>query len=324
MASADETRKNSSIEAIELVQKNTYIPEVIKSDRFMLFVVIKMVLCGIFWGGTFVAGRIAAPYADPALIAFFRFLLASLFLLAFLFYKHEFQIPSYKQFIGIFFLALTGIFLYNLCFFIGLQTVPANRASLFIANNPLAISVGAAIFLKERLSLIQIFGVILSIIGACIIVSRGEILSLFSSFSTGDLFILGCVGSWTAYSLIGKLVISSLSALVTVTWTCIIGSILFIPLVYNSFSLAQMQSFSYTFWLSIFYLAFFGTVLGFVWFYDAIKYLGAARAGVFINIVPISGVILGALVLNEAITLSIIIGGAFTLTGIYIASKKRK
>ncbi len=289
-----------------------------------LSLIIKMILCAIFWGGTFIAGRVTAPYAEPALLAFFRFSISSIFLLIILFSKQAFQVPTRKQFIGILLLAATGIFSYNILFFLGLQSVPANRASLIIANNPLAIALGAAIFFKERFTLIQIFGVILSIIGACIIFSRGDVLSLFTSFSTGDIIILGCVVSWTAYSLIGKKVISTLPALTTVTWTCIIGTIMFIPFAYSDFSLEKTALYPYTFWLSVFYLAFFGTVLGFVWFYDAVKYLGAARAGVFINIVPISGVILGALILKEPITLSIIIGGSFTLTGVFIASRKRK
>ncbi len=289
-----------------------------------LSLVLKMVLCAIFWGGTFIAGRIAAPYADPALIGFFRFLCASLVLLTFAYAKHALFIPSLKQFIGIVLLASTGIFAYNLFFFLGLQTVPANRASLMIANNPLAIALGAAIFLKERLTIIQLLGVILSICGACIIISKGDIFSLFSSFSRGDLIILGCVVAWTAYSLLGKIISSSMPALATITWTCILGTLMFIPLAINKASFHEISNYPYYFWLCVFYLGFFGTALGFVWFYDAVKYLGAARAAVFINIVPITGVILGALVLDEPITLSIILGGTLTLIGVYIASKKRK
>ncbi len=309
-------------------QDNTKNKKTLELRPSTLSLVIKMILCAIFWGGTFIAGRISAPYADPALIGFFRFLCASLVLLCFTLSKHLFLIPTKKQFLGIILLASTGILTYNLCFFLGLQTVPANRASLIIANNPLAIALGAAIFLKEKLTIKQLFGVVLSILGASIIISKGDLLSLFNSFSQGDLIILGCVASWTIYSLLGKVVINTLPALITVTWTCIIGSFMFLPLAFPDFSLSveYITQFSYPFkfWLSVFYLGFFGTALGFVWFYDAVKYLGAAKAAVFINIVPISGVILSALILNEPITLSILIGGIFTLTGVYIASKKTK
>ena len=55
-------------------------------------------------------------------------------------------------------------------------------------------------------------------------------------------------------------------------------------------------------WWSLFYLGFFGTVIGFVWYYQGIQTIGPTRAGLFINFVPISAVIMAFLILHEPLT----------------------
>ncbi len=283
--------------------------------------VVKMILCAAFWGGTFVVGKIAATYADAPFIGFFRFLTASIVLYAVLLTRGGLPRLTKKQFLGVTILALTGIWAYNMFFFYGLKTVPAARASLIVANNPLFIALGAALFLGERLTILKFSGICVSICGAVIIISGGHISNLFNSFAIGDIAIVGCVFSWAIYSLVGKVLLQKLSPLVAVTWACIIGTIFFIPFAFNSNSLTQIASMPVDFWLCALYLGIFGSALGFVWFYEAVKGLGATQAGVFINFVPVFGVLLGAIFLGEAITSAILVGGLFTITGVYLANK---
>ena len=72
------------------------------------------------------------------------------------------------------------------------------------------------------------------------------------------------------------------------------------------------------------YLAVFGTVIGFVWFYEGVKAVGPTRAGLFINFVPISAVVLGFLVLHEQITWSLAVGAALVLSGVYLTNRTPK
>jgi drug/metabolite transporter (DMT)-like permease len=70
-------------------------------------------------------------------------------------------------------------------------------------------------------------------------------------------------------------------------------------------------------WGSLFYLGFFGTVLGFFWYYQGIERIGPMRASVFINFVPISAILLSATLLGETITPSLLIGAALVIFGVY-------
>ena len=298
------------------------IPNKTNTQVSLYIIVIKMILCTFFWAGTFIAGKIATDYAHPAVIGFLRFAIAATILMAILIASGQFTLLTRKQFIGVTILALSGIVAYNLFFLLGLSLIPASRASLIIANNPLMIALGAAILFKEKLSLVQYGGIIISIIGAMTIISDGDILYLVTHISTGDLAIFACVVSWAIYSLVGKVVIGNLSPLASVTWASLIGAIIFLPLAIYQDLFADLATSSFQLWIATFYLGCFGTAIGFVWFYQAIKVLGAARSGVFINLVPVFGVLLGFLILDEKISLYMCLGGGLTMLGVYITNRR--
>ncbi len=283
---------------------------------------IKMIVCALFWGGTFVVGKIVTPYASPPLLGFLRFLIASLALFIYLSMKGNIRMLSLKEFLGISILSMTGILAYNLFFFWGLQTIPAAKASLIVANNPLMIALGAAIFLKEKLTPLKTLGIIISIFGASTIISNGNVLEIFTSFSSGDLAIFGCVLSWATYSLVGKVLLKTLSPLEAVAWACAIGTIMFIPFGVDKNIIDTIFDLPMLVWLSVFYLGIFGSALGFVFFYEAVKGLGATKSGVFINFVPVFGVLLSALFLGERISSAMLLGGMFTVCGVYLTNKK--
>ncbi len=294
----------------------------VQSSYFII--ILKMIAVTFFWGGTFIAGSIASQYANAPLIGFFRFAVASLCLILVLESTHNSlrkHTLDKKLFIGVFTLALTGIFAYNMFFFWGLKTVPASRASLIVANNPLLIAIGASLFLNEKLKAKQGIGIITSIIGAIIVLSNGKLLEILTELNIGDIIIFGCVISWSIYSLVGKVVLKSLTPLIAVTWACFIGTFLFLPFMYQELN-TSLLTLPLDFWLSVIYLGLFGSAVGFVWFYSTINALGAAKTGNFISFVPVFATILSIIMLGENITISFIIGGALTMFGVYLTNKK--
>jgi drug/metabolite transporter (DMT)-like permease len=75
-------------------------------------------------------------------------------------------------------------------------------------------------------------------------------------------------------------------------------------------------------WVSMFYLGFFGTVIGFVWYYEGIKKIGPMKASLFINFVPISAVVMAFFILDEPITLSLLVGTLLVCSGVYLTNKR--
>ena len=132
----------------------------------------------------------------------------------------------------------------------------------------------------------------------------------------GDFLIFGCVLSWAAYSLLGKHVMRDLAPLSAVAHSAAIGMLaLLIPACIEGMPMA-MPTYSWVDWGNLAYLGCFGTVLGFVWYYEGIQAIGPSRASLFINFVPISAICLAHVILKEPLTLSLVIGGAMVIAGV--------
>ena len=288
----------------------------------LLFTYIKLFLTAVFWGGTFIAGRIVAKDVGPFSAAFLRFASASVFLL-FITWRVEGKLPKIKrqQIIPVILLGMTGVFAYNVFFFKGLKIIEAGRASLIIANNPIFITLLASYFFKEKLNSIKVTGIIISVIGAIIVISRGNLIEILNgNVGWGEFYIFCCVLTWVAYSLIGKAIMTDMSPLVSVSYSAIVGAVaLFFPAYFEGI-VRDMGHYSAQQWLAIFYLGFFGTVLGFVWYYQGIKIIGPMKASQFINFVPISAVLLAFFILGEPITLSLLVGAIFVISGVYLTN----
>ena len=283
---------------------------------------LKLLLMAIFWGGTFVVGRTLVQTVGPFAAAFFRFAIASVFLV-FLLRRAEGRLtwPQKSQIIAVILLGLTGALLYNFFFLKGLKMIEAGRASVIIANNPVFIALFSAYFFKERLNLVKVIGIIISVAGAIVVVSRGQVFEILQGgLGLGEMYIFGCVASWVAFSLIGKAVMENLSPLRAVTYSSIAGTLFLAAPAFLEGGFGFL-AYSLSEWASIFYLGVFGTVLGFLWYYQGIQKIGPTRAGLFINFVPISAILLAFMFIGEPITMSLLIGTVLVSSGVYLTNR---
>ncbi|UZP66216.1 DMT family transporter [Desulfovibrio mangrovi] len=288
-----------------------------------MMIYFRLLLTAFIWGGTFVAGRMLAGHAGPFAASFWRFAMASVCLL-WLVRRKQGGLPKLdaRGWFGVGLLGATGIFAYNAFFFTGLQTVPAGRAAVIVAMNPAFIALFAALFFKEGMSPLKLAGITLSFAGAAMAISRGDIPALFhSAVSWGDMAIFGCVASWVSYSLLGKRMMHSLSPLAAVTYSCLTGTLMLLPFAVAEGMIAATPDYPLTNWLSFAYLGVLGTVVGFTWFYEGVKAIGASKAGVFINFVPVTAILCGWLLLGEPVSLSLLAGGLMVVSGVYLTNR---
>ncbi len=287
---------------------------------------LKLFMAAVFWGGTFVAGRNLTTHMGPFSAAFLRFLLATVCMWAAT--KHfEGGLPTLRrdQLLPVGLLGLTGVFSYNALFFTGLQTVPAGRAAVIIAGNPVFIALFAALIFKEKLGWRKLLGICFSVAGAVTVITLGKPWTVFSGgVGWGELAIVGCVASWVTYSLVGKAVMGRLSPHAAVTYSCAAGTLfLMVPALAEGLA-GKVVQFPAIAWLDVAYLGVCGTVLGFTWFYQGVKAIGPSQAGVFINFVPVSAIICSWFILGETVHLSLLAGGALVLTGVWLTNSRRR
>ncbi len=293
------------------------------SDRLTY---LKLAAVSMIWGGTFVAGRYLANQVDPLLAASLRFILASLVLLLFMLCARiPLARPRPRQLLRLALLGFFGIFFYNLCFFYGLHSINASRASLIVALNPAVIGLASWWLFKERLGAAKVVGIAVCLAGAAlVIVSRNpQLLQGASSTWQGDVLIFGCVLGWGIYSLCSRALNQSLGPLQTVTWSVLLGTLMLtlVTAFTGRFSVEGLASLHWPQVVSLVYLGVFGSALAYIGYYDGIRRIGATRAGVFIALNPLTAVICGALLLGEQLTLPMVLGGAVILLGIYLCNK---
>jgi drug/metabolite transporter (DMT)-like permease len=284
---------------------------------------LKLFLTAVFWGGTFIAGRIVAAVVSPFSAAFLRFAIAGACLLAITLAREK-RLPPLtgRQAGGVALLGFTGIFAYNGFFFAGLGTIDASRASLIIACNPVLITVLSAWIFGERLGPLRLTGTLISVAGAMVVVTRGEPSRIWEGgIGSGEMMIFGCVASWVAYSLIGKVLLKGLSPLTTVTYAALSGMLMLLPAALVAGLPADLAACRWQDWISLAYLGILGTVVGFVWYYQGIMRIGAGPASLFINFVPVSAIVMAYLILDEPVTAFLLTGAALVGTGVYLTCR---
>lgn len=283
----------------------------------------KLVLMALFWSGVFPAVNIVLGSMGLVTSVFLRFWWAAVILLVMLRLREQrLPRPSPRETVLIVGLALLGITVYNVLFTAGLALVEASRAALIVPANPAFTALFAALFLKERLGPVRAAGIALCMLGALWVLSRGNVHSLLTlNLGLGELLLVLCIFMWSAYTLLGRIALSGLPALALTAYVMTVGSLLLaIP---ASLENASLVNATWKSWAALGYLVVFGTVLPFLWFYEGVKALGAARASQFINLVPPLAVAESVLILGEPMTPALYVGAALVVAGLYLTNKPR-
>ena len=186
----------------------------------------KLVLMTALCGGQFIAGRTLAPLLPDFTAGTMRFLAATVVLVG-LVRVREGGLPRLdrRQLGAMIALGFSGVFLWNVCFFAGMERVPAGRGSLIMALNPIAIAVGMWLVYGERMTGWRWLGIAVALAGAAVVISHGDLPSLFrGALGPGEAFLFGTVIGWAVYTLIGRRVLGRVSALATTTYAALFGT----------------------------------------------------------------------------------------------------
>jgi drug/metabolite transporter (DMT)-like permease len=283
----------------------------------------RLVAVPAIWGGTFVAGKHVVSVFSPLMGSFTRYVIACVALLVAAF-ALEGGLPKLtrRQWMATFLLGSLGVFAYNLFFMGALDRLPASRAALIIALNPvLTISISALV-LNEHLSRRRWLGVGLALFGVWIVISRGDLASIAATtVGVGELFMFGAVLSWALYTVLGRKVLGGLTPLAATNYAALWGTLLLGLVAAPDLGGLRADQFDGRMLLSLLYLGVLGTAVAFVWYYTSIKKLGASITSIFNNLVPVFGVAIAVLLLGEPLLPSMLIGGAVAICGVMLVSR---
>jgi drug/metabolite transporter (DMT)-like permease len=277
----------------------------------------KLLAVSCIWGGTFIATRVAAQYLEPFAGAFLRFAFASVGLVALMLLRKR-AWPRLDRCAWIFHLvlALSGIIGYNFFFFSALKILPASRASLLVALNPVMVLFASSLVFGEKLRWMQVLGGLVALFGAVFVIARGALGSLFDHFGLGEALALGCPATWAVYTLVSRQISVAQTPLVTTTLVCLIGTVGLFPLALRDG--LPLGALPISVWAALVYLGLMGTVLGFIWYTEGIRTIGTTRTAIFNNLVPVFGVLFSVLLLNETVSWAVLVGGLLVVFGVAV------
>lgn len=287
--------------------------------------IIEMILYIAFFGGAIGAlGKFALTAFQPKMLIFLRLFIAIIFFTLILQWRKKLRdawVLLFKRASDFFILALSGIGGGMLIGFWGLsRTTAVNYNFLFNASS-LFMVVCAILLLKEKLSLRDGILLIITLIGAGIIVTNGkwQVLNFGGRYAYGDLLVLAGAIGWAFYLIYGSYVQRKdlrIDSITLVYNTFVIGAILFFPydvLFNGEFIIGSVTKNAI---IAALLLGIFSTaILFYIWF-EIIRIEGGVLGGFVVLGENISGVILPILLLGERPTIAVWIGGTFIIGAI--------
>ena len=218
--------------------------------------------------------------------------------------------------------ALTAIALNQLLFIKGVSFTSPIHASLLTLSTPILITLFAAWFLRERLSLNKIAGLVLAIGGAVLLISGKQNAADGDRLMLGDILVILSAVAYTFYFILVKPLMANYSPLMVVRWIFTIGFFLTLPICYREFDQIQWQRFGLLEWTLLFLIVVPGTFLAYIWNVYGIKILSASQAGTYIYSQPVFAVLVAMIFLHEQLSLVKIIAGALIFAGVLISSRR--
>ncbi|NLM21597.1 MAG: DMT family transporter [Peptococcaceae bacterium] len=273
------------------------------------------------WGGNWVAVRYVVQVMPPMVGATIRMFFCSILLLVYL--KIATGRTISLKGIGIFIFLGLMQFGFNFLQYIGLTSTTAINGSLINTTTPIFTILLSRFLIKERMSKYQLLGVLISFVGVGWVITNGSwevVRSL--TFNAGDILIIGAVCCWSLYTIYSKKQILATSAVYVSAYVTLISFIYFLPFGIAQYQPGGQQSVSWTLVAALIFIVGVA-IFGLIFWNKGVGLIGAGRASVFINLIPVFTLLFASLFLQETITLNQLIGGIIVIGGVYLTSGSR-
>ncbi|MDQ6599090.1 DMT family transporter [Bacillus salipaludis] len=275
----------------------------------------------VFWAGNFIFGTFVVPDISPLWATFARWFFSLFLLLPIAYFTENPKWEMIKnEWISLFLMGFLGITGYNFLLLKSLEFTSATNAALVSSLQPGVIVLFSYIFLREKLSFIQVSGLIISFLGVLIILTKGNLFELFlTRYNQGDLLMLVAVILWSFYSLISK-------RLKTPPITATAVSSFFSVLIMFPFTLfegLEMTKIGSMAIIGIIYMALFPCVSSYILWNLSVRKIGLSKSGISLNLIPLMTALM-AITIGGKITSAQIYGGLFVLLGVYLTTGVHK
>jgi drug/metabolite transporter (DMT)-like permease len=267
-------------------------------------------LASSFWGCGFFFGKVALLEMNVGAMVLYRWLFACIALLPVLAMNR----PNFtaKEWRTLAFAWMLGVPVQFLLQFKGLSLTTVSHASLMVGTMPVILALGATMFARERLPALGWGAIALSTCGAALIVwgkttagARGGSPSL-----KGDLLVVLSLALALSWVLLNKRMMEHHSALMVTAWGALVGTAMLAAITPILYGWPPVHGISAKAWMASAAAGFLCTAASTLLWNWGMTQVPASQAGIFLNMEPLIGSLLGVLVLGERLGVAAYVGGA--------------
>jgi len=256
----------------------------------------------LFWSGNFIVGKVASLYEIPPFaLNFYRWLLAWLILMPFTFKeiieKKKYILDNIRLIMA---LGITSITFFNSIVYYSLNFTNVINGVLMISVIPVMIIFFSWVFNIEKTNIYQITGVIFSLLGVAVIITRAELSILLDlDFNKGDLWMVVAMFSWAIYSVLLKKKKHKLSQISLLEMIITMGLIFLFPIYFIEMKMGYHVILNIPFVLTLTYVVLFPSLISFLFWIKGIALIGANRSGIFLHLMPIFSALMAIIIFKE-------------------------
>lgn len=282
---------------------------------------LALLVISIVWGTTWVASKMVIKQVPPLQMVYMRQFLAGIcFVLYFLIVK-KFKMPTAMQFGWLLVMSFLMFVFANGLSTWGVKYIPAGLAALIGALYPFSVVLIERVFLKKKnMTGLTFLGLFLGLMGVAVVFYENAFVADRQGFLLGVGLSVFAMLSWSLGTVFLSRNKANINPYYGTGWQMLIASVSLYFMSLISGKNIPWAEVSWQSWSLILYLIIFGSILAFIAFITAMKYLPAAIASLYAYLNPFVAMIFAAIILNEKLTLHILWGSVLTLTGVYLVN----
>jgi len=274
----------------------------------------------LIWGTTWVASRIGVQHVPGLQVSYIRQFISGSLLLTFYFIKGE-KLPTWPQFRWLFVLSIFMFVLANGLATWSVKFISSGLASLISALYPLCVVlIEMLLFKKNNNSPLTFIGLFVGIAGVAVVFYENAFHSQPEGYGFGVLLGFIAMFGWSVGTIFVARNKYNMNPYYAMGWQMFISSFIIFIAASATDNRIPISEIPYQTWGAIGYLTLMGSVIAFTAFIYSIKHLPPAISSLYAYINPLVAMVTGAILLNEPLTSTIIIGACITLAGVYLVN----
>jgi drug/metabolite transporter (DMT)-like permease len=282
-----------------------------------------LTLTPFFWACNWIVGRALHDSVPPMAMTFYRWLFALAILAPFALPHVVREWSEVRRNLKVLIpLGFIGIGSHNALAYLGLNYTTATNGVILNSFIPVMIIALSWIFLRERLTRMQLFGVLMSLGGVMTILSQGSWQALIAfRLNTGDLLIILSMAMWSAYTIGLRWRPARLHLLTFLFTIAVVGDLVMLPIYIVESTFFRPMSWTLMNVAAIAAVALFSSVLAYIFWNRGVELVGANVAGLFVHLMPVFGIVLAWLFLDETLAPFHVAGIVLIISGIWLTSR---